>query len=66
MQDDSERITNLGVALMNEGYYHFSFGSFLLSTSHTEGDIDSLLAGIERPPCTTWATCRDAGRRRGP
>jgi glutamate-1-semialdehyde aminotransferase len=48
MQDDSERITNLGVALMNEGYYHFSFGSFLLSTSHTEGDIDSLLAGLER------------------
>lgn len=48
MQDDSEKIVNLGVALMNDGYYHFSFGSFLLSTSHTEADIDSLLAGIER------------------
>lgn len=48
MNDDSEKIVNLGVALMNEGYYHFSFGSFLLSTSHTEADIDSLLAGIER------------------
>jgi glutamate-1-semialdehyde aminotransferase len=48
MQDDSEKITNLGVALMNEGFYHFSFGSFLLSTSHTEADIDSLLDGLER------------------
>lgn len=48
MQDDSEKITNLGVALMNEGFYHFSFGSFLLSTTHTEADIDSLLGGIER------------------
>ena len=48
MQDDSEKIVNLGVALMNEGFYHFSFGSFLLSTVHTEDDIDALLSGIER------------------
>jgi len=28
--------------------HHVSFGSFPLSTSHTEDDIDSLLGGIER------------------
>jgi len=48
MQDDSETIVNLGVALMNLGYYHFSFGSFLLSTAITEDDIDSLIGGIEQ------------------
>jgi len=48
MQDDSEKIVNLGMALMNEGFYHFSFGSFLLSTEILEQHIDALLGGIER------------------
>jgi glutamate-1-semialdehyde 2,1-aminomutase len=48
MQDDPEKIVNLGIALMNLGYYHFSFGSFLLSTAITEQDIDDLVAGIEQ------------------
>jgi glutamate-1-semialdehyde 2,1-aminomutase len=48
MQDDSEKIVNLGIALMNLGYYHFSFGSFLLSTAITEQDIDDLIAAIEQ------------------
>jgi glutamate-1-semialdehyde 2,1-aminomutase len=47
MQQDDEKIVNLGVALMNLGYYHFSFGSFLLSTAITEQDIDDLIGGIE-------------------
>ena len=48
MQDDSEKIVNLGMALMNEGFYHFSFGSFLLSTEIREPHIEALLGGIER------------------
>jgi glutamate-1-semialdehyde 2,1-aminomutase len=48
MQDDSETIVNLGMALMNRGFYHFSFGSFLIGSTHTEQDIDDLLAGIEQ------------------
>jgi hypothetical protein len=36
------------MALMNEGFYHFSFGSFLIGSTHTEQDIDDLVAGIER------------------
>src|SRR5215207_414149 len=48
MQDDAEKIVNLGMALMNEGFYHFSFGSFLIGSTHTEQDIDDLIAGIER------------------
>jgi hypothetical protein len=48
MQQDDEKIVNLGMALMNLGFYHFSFGSFLLSTAITEQDIDDLLAGIEQ------------------
>lgn len=47
MQDDSEKIVNLGVALMNLGFYHFSFGSFLIGTTHQESDIDALVGGIE-------------------
>lgn len=48
MQDDSEKIVNLGMALMNEGCYHFSFGSFLLSTCIGAEDVDFLLASLER------------------
>ncbi len=47
MQDDSQKIENLGIALMNRGCYHFSFGSFLLSTTHTEADIDHLLGALD-------------------
>lgn len=34
--------------LMNLGYYHSSFGSFLLSTAITEQDIDNLIGAIEQ------------------
>jgi glutamate-1-semialdehyde 2,1-aminomutase len=48
MQDDSRTIVNLGMALMNLGFYHFSFGSFLIGSTHTEQDIDDLIAGLEQ------------------
>jgi glutamate-1-semialdehyde 2,1-aminomutase len=47
MRDDSEKIVNLGIALMNRGCYHFSFGSFLISTTHTEDDMDYLVDAID-------------------
>jgi glutamate-1-semialdehyde 2,1-aminomutase len=46
--DDREKIINIGLALNNEGYYLFSFGAFLLSTTVTEEDIDQFLAATER------------------
>ena len=67
MQDDREKITNIVLALMNEGYYLFKFGSFLLSTTHTEGDIDSLLGGLERGPAQPGLRLMTtAARPRGP
>jgi glutamate-1-semialdehyde 2,1-aminomutase len=46
--DDREKVTNLCLALNNEGYYLFSFGAFLLSTAVTDGDVDGFLAATER------------------
>ena len=48
MQDDREKIVNLGLALMNEGFYQMSFGYFLLSTAIGEPEIDGFLAALER------------------
>ena len=48
MQSDRQKIVNLHLALMNEGYYQMSLGYFLISTEITEADIDGFLAALER------------------
>ena len=48
MQVDREKIVNLHLALMNEGYYQMSLGYFLISTEITETDIDGFLGALER------------------
>jgi glutamate-1-semialdehyde 2,1-aminomutase len=48
MQSDREKIVNLHLALMNEGYYQMSLGYFLISTETSEDDIDGFLAALER------------------
>ena len=45
---DREKQIDICLALNNEGYYLFSFGSFLLSTCVTAEDIDGFLAALER------------------
>jgi glutamate-1-semialdehyde 2,1-aminomutase len=47
MQTDREKIVNLHLALMNEGYYQMSLGYFLLSTETGEEEIDGFLAALE-------------------
>jgi glutamate-1-semialdehyde 2,1-aminomutase len=48
MQSDRQKIVNLHLALMNEGYYQMSLGYFLISTEITDADIDGFLAALER------------------
>lgn len=48
MQTDRQRIVNLHLALMNEGYYQMSLGYFLLSAAHGEHEIDGFLGALER------------------
>jgi glutamate-1-semialdehyde 2,1-aminomutase len=48
MQSDRQKIVNLHLALMNEGYYQMSLGYFLISTEITEADVDGFLAALER------------------
>jgi glutamate-1-semialdehyde 2,1-aminomutase len=48
MASDREKIVNLHLALMNEGYYQMSLGYFLLSTKVEETEIDGFLAACER------------------
>jgi glutamate-1-semialdehyde 2,1-aminomutase len=48
MQTDREKVVNLHLALMNEGYYQFSLGYFLLSAAHTEEEIDGFLDALDR------------------
>jgi glutamate-1-semialdehyde 2,1-aminomutase len=47
MQVDRQKVINLHLALMNEGYYQMSLGYFLLSTEVTEEDIDGFLAALD-------------------
>ena len=47
MQVDREKIVNLHLALMNEGYYQMSLGYFLLGTEVGEPEIDGFLAALE-------------------
>jgi glutamate-1-semialdehyde 2,1-aminomutase len=48
MQTDREKVVNLHLALMNQGYYQMSLGYFLISTEISESDIDGFLAALER------------------
>jgi glutamate-1-semialdehyde 2,1-aminomutase len=48
MQSDRQKVVNLHLALMNEGYYQMSLGYFLISTEITDADIDGFLAALER------------------
>jgi hypothetical protein len=48
MRGDDEKITNLVMALMNEGWCTFSFGYLLLSRLIDEQKIDELLAALDR------------------
>jgi hypothetical protein len=48
MQSDRQKIVNLHLALMNEGYYQMSLGYFLISTEITEDDVDGFLGALER------------------
>ncbi len=48
MLDDKEKLANIVLALMNEGYYQMSFGYFLISTKIGEEEIDGFLAATER------------------
>ena len=48
MLDDREKLANLMLALMNEGYYQMSFGYFLVSAAIDEEEIDGFLAALER------------------
>jgi glutamate-1-semialdehyde 2,1-aminomutase len=47
MASDRERIVNLHLALMNEGYYQMSLGYFLLSSAVGEIEVDGFLAALE-------------------
>ncbi|HEY3183973.1 MAG TPA: aspartate aminotransferase family protein [Gaiellaceae bacterium] len=48
MQSDRQKIVNLHLALMNQGYYQMSLGYFLISTEIGEAEIDGFLAALER------------------
>jgi glutamate-1-semialdehyde 2,1-aminomutase len=48
MLDDRDKLANLVLALMNEGYYQMSFGYFLISAAIGEEEIDGFLAALER------------------
>ena len=48
MASDREKIVNMHLALMNEGYYQMSLGYFLLSTKVGETEIEGFLAACER------------------
>jgi glutamate-1-semialdehyde 2,1-aminomutase len=48
MRSDREKVVNLHLALMNEGYYQMSLGYFLLSATVGEPEIDGFLGALER------------------
>ncbi len=47
MQTDRQKIVNLHLALMNQGYYQMSLGYFLISTEIGEAEIDGFLRALE-------------------
>jgi glutamate-1-semialdehyde 2,1-aminomutase len=48
MADDREKLANIMLALMNDGYYQMSFGYCLISAAIGEEEIDAFLAALER------------------
>jgi len=48
MRSDRQKIVNLHLALMNQGYYQMSLGYFLISTEVGEPEIDGFLAALEQ------------------
>jgi glutamate-1-semialdehyde 2,1-aminomutase len=48
MQSDRQKIANLHLALMNQGYYQMSLGYFLISTEVGGEEIDGFLAALEQ------------------
>ena len=48
MQTDRQKIVNLHLALMNQGYYQMSLGYFLISTQIGEYEIDGFLDALDR------------------
>ena len=48
MQSDRQKVVNLHLALMNEGYYQMSLGYFLISTEVGEPEIDGFLGALEQ------------------
>ena len=47
MKTDRQKIVNLHLALMNQGYYQMSLGYFLISTQIEEAQVDGFLAALE-------------------
>jgi glutamate-1-semialdehyde 2,1-aminomutase len=47
MKTDRQKIVNLHLALMNQGYYQMSLGYFLVSTQIGEVQVDGFLAALE-------------------
>lgn len=48
MQCDRQKVVNLHLALMNDGFFQMSLGYFLIGALHGPAEIDSFLAGLER------------------
>ena len=48
MLSDRQKIVNLHLALMNDGFFQMSLGYFLISAVHGPAEIDSFLAALER------------------
>jgi glutamate-1-semialdehyde 2,1-aminomutase len=48
MQSDDEKITNIVMALMNEGWFTFSFGYLLINRAFDEAKIDGFHKALER------------------
>jgi glutamate-1-semialdehyde 2,1-aminomutase len=48
MQSDDEKVTNIVMALMNEGWFTFSFGYLLINRAFDEDKIDAFHEALER------------------
>ncbi len=48
MLSDRQKIVNLHLALVNDGFFQMSLGYFLISAVHGPAEIDSFLAALER------------------
>jgi glutamate-1-semialdehyde 2,1-aminomutase len=48
MQSDDEKVTNIVMGLMNEGWFTFSFGYLLINRAFDEAKIDAFHEALER------------------